>query len=107
MIIITDRNKKKANFDKDWTDAMGVEETKREKARTLEVDPNAGNPVDTFICENSAKDLMGRKVWCLNDRDQMFEGWVRDVYPSRMLLIKINGKNHPYEFERIVSIGDR
>lgn len=106
MIIIIDHKHKKANSDNQWVDPLGVEQAKRLKAHTLEVDPNSKNVVDRFICDNGAKALKGKKAYCMDDQDRMFEGWIMDCYVSRMLLIKIDGKNRPFEFSAIIAIGE-
>lgn len=109
-LIIIDRKHKRKNFDYDWTDAMGTEDAKREKAKSLYVDKDSDNPIDKFLMKHDYRDhkaLLGKKVWCVkSDKSRFFEGYIMDVYPSRILLVKCNGNNLPMQFDSVISIED-
>ena len=106
-VIIIDRKEKRKNFDNQWSDPLGVEDAKKEKARTINVDKDAKNPIDRFLCYHPLSELLGKKVWAVkSDRSRFFEGWVVDIYPSRHILIKEAGTkmNMPMEFDSVIAM---
>lgn len=106
-IIIIDHKSKRKNSDTDWTDALGLEEAKRNKANTIEISKDTTDTVERFLLEHSPNDLIGKKVWVIfANGARMWEGWVVDVYASKHLLCKVNGENRPVDFKHVISIGD-
>ena len=103
-IIIVDRKHKKANSDNQWKDPLGIEEAKREKARTIEVPNDSDNPIYKFLRQWPLKCLLGKKVFCLTDRKMMISGHIKDVIPPDYLLLKNDGGMA--RFKDVVSIGD-
>jgi hypothetical protein len=105
-IIIIDHKRKRAHSDYDWTDAMGIDQAKDAKLHQIQVDPASDCLIDKFICKyGDHKFLMGKKIWAKKDKsNRVIEGFIRDVYPSRYLLVKWNGKNVPVKFENVFSI---
>jgi len=107
-LIIIDRNRKKQHSDYDWTDAMGTEEAKKEKARSLYVDKDSDNIIDKYLTKHDYADhkaLLGKRVWCVkSDNSRFFDGRVVDVYPDRILLVKCQGKNLPMTFDSVIAM---
>ena len=92
MHIIVDRKHKRKNFDNNWSDPLGVEEARREKARTIEVPLDSDNPVHKFIAMwGSHKLLLGHKAHCITDRKEMMSGFIVDVIPPDYLHLKNKG----------------
>ena len=105
MEIIIDRKWKRKGFDDQYKDVLGVEDAKRENARTLEIDKKTDNIIEKYILKYSVKYLLGKKVWCIkSDKSRTFCGWVVDVYPSKVLLVKVRGKNLPMTFDSVISM---
>jgi len=105
MEIIIDRKKKRAGLDNQWHDPLGVEQARANKAREIEVDTQGNNPIDKYLLANPLKSLVGKKVWGIkDDKSRTYCGWVVDVYPGRILLVKVNSENIPINFEHIISM---
>jgi len=107
--IIIDRKKKRFyhGMDDQWRDPLGIEAAQQAKAHTLEIDKASDNMVDKFIVAHSQKELIGRKVWAFKkESERVIIGYVVDVYPARVLLVKENDKNVPVTFDSVFSIGD-
>ena len=91
-LIIVDRKKKKASFDNQFTDPLGVDEAKREKARTIDIPNDSTNPIHKFLrLWDSPKLLLGRCVHCLIDKKEVLSGYIVDVIPPFYLHLKDKG----------------
>ena len=91
-LIIVDRKRKQRSFDDQWSDPFGIEEAKREKARTIDVPNDSVNPIHKFIRKwGSHKLLLGKKVYCLTDQKTFLSGYIVDVIPPDYLLLRNKG----------------
>ena len=103
-LIIIDRKKKRANSDNQWVDALGLEEARKEKARTIDIPSDSDNPIHKFIRTwGSHKLLLGKKVFCLNDRKEMLSGFIVDVIAPYYLSLRNKGV---VKFSDVISVGD-
>jgi len=93
------------NTDAQYNDVMGLTQNKLTKSKILNIDKDSDNIVDKFLINNPISSLMGSKVWAMkDDNSRMFGGCVVNVYPERILLVKVNGVNMPCAFDSIISI---
>jgi len=106
--IIIDRRKKRLGFDSQWNDPLGIEETKKEKIRTIEIQNNSLNSIDKFFQDNTdPKSILGKRVWAKKQNKERFiAGYIVDIYPGRVLLVKIKNENVPIPFSDVISLGE-
>jgi hypothetical protein len=103
MEIIVDRKHKRANSDNQWSDPLGVEQAKREKARTIEIPKDSINPAYQMISLMGVKSLLGLKAFCLNDRKEMISGIIVDIIPPFYISLRNKGV---FKLDDVVSMGD-
>ena len=98
--IMIDRKHKRANFDNQWNDPLGVEAAQEKKKHEIQVDKSSTNPVDRFLLAYSdPKLLLGKKAYAVNkDASKFYYGPITDVHPRRLLFIKYKGENYPVRF---------
>ena len=104
MQIILDRKHKRKSSDDQWVDVLGVQQSRTAKLNELPIDKQGTNPIDKFLLTRSPKELLGYTIWAFGRDQHTVVGKVVDVYPARILLIKVNGKNKPVEFESVFSM---
>ena len=107
-LIIVDRKRKRRNFDDQWTDPLGLEQSKIDKAREIVIDSKSQNPIDRFLSTwSDCKLLLGKEVWAKkSDNSCILSGRIVDVCPGRVLLVKNHDKeNIPIRFEDCVTLG--
>ena len=102
MEIIIDRKHKRANSDNNWTDPLGVEDAKKEKARTFEIPRGSKNPAHQVMASMGASALIGRRAWCFNSRQEVVSGVISGVYPPHYIHIKDKGV---FKLDDVFSIG--
>ena len=105
--IIIDRKKKRYAFglDEQFNDPLGVEEARKGKSNTIEIEKGSINPIDKYLMEHTPKELIGKKVWCMKKKsNKTYSGWVVDVYPARVLLVRSNDLNLPTTFESVIAM---
>ena len=103
-LIIVDRKHKRASSDSQWKDPLGVDEARREKARTIDIPSDSDNVIHKFIRTwGSHKLLLGRKVHCITDKKEMLSGFIVDVIAPYYLSLRNKGV---VKFSDVVSIGD-
>lgn len=106
MEIIIGRKNKRWTNDFAEKDVLGLDQAQKNKLNELPISDTEENPIDKWLCQNPPKSLIGKKAYALRDNDESISGWIVDVYPARMLLVKCfkDKENRPVEFERIISI---
>lgn len=101
-LIIIDRKHKRANSDNTWTDALGVDDAKREKARTIEIPKGSKNPAHQVMATQGTKGLLGRKAWCFNSKQEVVTGFISQVLPPHFIHLKNKGV---FKLDDVFSIG--
>jgi len=101
-LIIIDRKAKRASSDNNWADPLGVETARQEKARTIEVPRDSVNPMYVFLRDHKPSELVGRKVFCLTDKQDTLSGYIQDIIPPNFVVIRSKGVAR---IKDVVSIG--
>jgi len=104
--IIIDRKRKRYyyGFDEQFNDPTGIETAKKERMYELKIANDSTNPVDKQILQYGIKSLSGMYAYAMKHDSTMLEGWVFDVSPARVLLLKKDRRVIPVHFEHVVSI---
>lgn len=91
--IIVDRRKKRFHLgmDEQWNDPLGVDEAKKEKARTIEIPKGDKNPVYQVLSNMGISGLIGRTAYCLTDKQEMFNGVIQRIVPPDLLILRNKG----------------
>lgn len=90
--VVTELRKKPINWDKDYTDVLGIDEAKHNRQNTIEVPKDSHNPIHEFLRKwGNAKLLIGKKAFCLTDRKEVMSGFITKVMPPCYLLLKDKG----------------
>jgi hypothetical protein len=103
MHIIIDRKHKRANFDDQWVDPMGIERARIEKARTIDIPNDSKEPIHRFLREHGLKALLKKKVYCVTDKKDFIVGFIQDIIPPDMIMIYNKGIAR---FKDVISIGE-
>ena len=91
--------------DDQFTDVLGTEEARREKMRSIELEPNTTNVIEKYLLNNPLKSILHKKVWAIKKEGEvMFNGTIVDVYPEKILLVKCGGVNLPIDFDHVISM---
>jgi hypothetical protein len=102
-LIIVDRKHKRKNFDNDWSDPFSLDETRKEKARTISIERGSSNAVHRYIEKWGHKAILGKRVFALNDRQEPISGYAVDVIPPDYIHLKNKGV---VRFKDCISIGE-
>ena len=90
--VVAELRNKPINWDKDWTDPLGIDEAKRNKANTIEIPNDSKNVIHEFLRKwGNVKLLYGKKAFCLTDRKEIMSGFIVKVIPPHYLLLKNKG----------------
>ena len=101
-LIIVDRKLKRASTDRQWTDPLGVDDAKRDKARTIEIPKGSKNPAHQVMSTMGIKSLLGRRAFCFNDRKEVVSGVIADIIPPHYLHLRNKGV---FRIDDVISIG--
>jgi len=104
-IVILDYKKKRKASDSQWNDPLGLDETRQAKINTIEIDKKTDNIIEKFLLENTPKMLMGKRIWAYSKKkNKYYTGYIRDVYPLKVLLVRVNGENVPVYFADVIAM---
>lgn len=101
-MIIIDRKKKRANFDNQWSDPLGIEEARKNKAVTIEIPKDSKNPAHLIMASFGAKSLIGKTAYCFNSKKDIVSGRIVDIIPPHFIHLRNKGV---FKLDDIVSIG--